>query len=68
MINLLILLKITSIEKAQSPYLVCNDRNTFLLRKNVKKHHTWSYQNVCDALTFLLGSIFFELVPSCIDK
>ena len=29
----------------------------FLLQKNLKKYHTWSCQNVCDALTFLLDNI-----------
>ena len=24
------------------PYLACNDRNAFLLRKNLKKYHAWS--------------------------
>ena len=30
----------------------------FLLQKNLKKYHTWSCQNVCDALTILLDNIF----------
>ena len=30
----------------------------FLLRKNLKKYHAWSCQNVCDALTFLLENVF----------
>ena len=29
----------------------------FLLRKNLKKYHTWSCQNVCDALTVLSDNI-----------
>ena len=32
----------------------------FLLRKNLKKYHAWSCQNVCDALTFLLDNIFIR--------
>ena len=32
----------------------------FLLRKNSKKYHAWSCQNVCDALTFLLDNIFIR--------
>ena len=32
----------------------------FLLQKNLKKYHAWSCQNVCDALTFLLDSIFIR--------
>ena len=32
----------------------------FLLRKNLKKYHAWSCQKVCNALTFLLDSIFIR--------
>ena len=32
----------------------------FLLWKNLKKYQAWSYQNVCDALTFLLGNNFIR--------
>ena len=32
----------------------------FLLRKNLKKYHAWSCQNVCQALTFLLDNIFIQ--------
>ena len=42
-----------------SPYLACNDRNAFLLQKNLK-YHAWSCQNVCYALTFLLDKIFIR--------
>ena len=31
-----------------------------LLKKNLKKYHAWSRQNVCDALTFLLDNIFIR--------
>ena len=31
----------------------------FLLQKNLK-YHAWSYQNICDALTFLLDNIFIR--------
>ena len=30
----------------------------FTSEKNLKKYHAWSYQNVCDALTFLLDNIY----------
>ena len=44
-----------------SPYSACKDRNAFLLlQKNLKKYHSWSCQNVCDALTFLLDNIFIR--------
>ena len=32
----------------------------FYLRKNLKKYHAWSGQNVCDRLTFLLDNIFIQ--------
>ena len=32
----------------------------FLLQKKPQKYHAWSCQNVCDALTFLLDSIFIR--------
>ena len=56
-----------------SPYLACNDRNTFFTsEKKLKNYHAWSCQNVCDALTFLLDSIFirfgtklYRLAPKC---
>ena len=51
-----------------STYLACNDRNTFFTSENPKKYHAWSCQNVCDALTFLLDNILFNIAPSCIDK
>ena len=41
-----------------SPYLACNDRNAFFTSEKTKKYLAWSCQNVCDALTFLLDSIF----------
>ena len=44
-----------------SPYLACNDRNTCFTSENPKKDHTWSCQNVCDALTFLLDNIFIRV-------
>ena len=47
-------------QRKGSPYLACNDRNAFLLQKNLKKYHAWSCQNVCDALTFLLDNIFIR--------
>ena len=43
-----------------SPYLACNDRNAFFTVEYPK--------NVCDALTFLLDYILFDLAPSCIDR
>ena len=39
-------------QREGSPYLACNDRNAFLLQKNLKKYHACVY----DALTFLLDN------------
>ena len=46
--------------KEGSPNHACNDRNAFLVQKNLNKYHAWSCQNVCDALTFLLENIFIR--------
>ena len=48
-----------SIEKAHLILHVTTETQ-FVFRKNLKKHHAWSYQNVCDALTFLLDNIFIR--------
>ena len=58
-INLLILLKEPSREKALLTLHVMTEMH-FLLQKNLKKYHAWSCQNVCDALTFLLDNIFIR--------
>ena len=56
-------------QREGSPYLACNDRNAFfLLQKNLKKYHSWSCQNVCDALTISWTTFLFDLASSCIDK
>ena len=56
------------IEREGTLYLAYNDRNAFFTSEKPKKYHAWSCQNVCDALTFLLDNILFNLAPSCIDK
>ena len=56
------------LQREGSPYLACNDRNAFFTSEKPKKYHAWSCQNVCDALTFLLDNILFDLAPSSIDK
>ena len=47
-------------QREGSPYLACNDRNAFFTSEKPKKYHAWSWQNVCDALTFLLDNIFIQ--------
>ena len=58
-INLLILLKEPSREKALLTLHVMTEMH-FFFGKNLKKYHAWSCQNVCDALTFLLDNIFIR--------
>ena len=65
--KLIDLIEIT-FQREGSPYLACNDRNAFFTSEKPKKYHAWSCQNVCDALTFLLDNILFDLAPSSIDK
>ena len=55
-------------QREGSAYFAYNDRNAFFTSENLKKYQAWSCQNVCDALTFLLDNILFDLAPSCIDK
>ena len=43
------------------PYFACNDRNAFFASENPKKYHAWSFQNVCDALTFFVGQHFYSI-------
>ena len=49
-------------QREDSPYLACNDRNAFFTLEKPIKYHAWSCQNVCDALTFLLDTIFIRLL------
>ena len=41
-----------------SHYLACNDKNAFFTSEKPKKYHSWSYQNVCVVLNFLLDNTF----------
>ena len=47
-------------QREGSPYLACNNRNAFFTSEKPKKYHAWSYQNVCDALTFVLDNMLFQ--------
>ena len=55
--KLIDLIEIT-FQREDSSYIACNDRNTFFTSEQPKKYHAWSFQNICDALTFLLDNIF----------
>ena len=48
-------------QREGSPYLECNDRNTFFTSEKPKKYHAWSCQNVCDALIFFVGQHFYSI-------
>ena len=45
-------------QREGSPCLACSDRGAFFTSEGPREYHAWSCQNVCDALTFLLDSIF----------
>ena len=47
-------------QREGSPHLACNDGSAFFASEKPKKYHAWSYQNVCDAMTFLLDNIFIQ--------
>ena len=66
--NLLILLKKTSIDRALLILYVTTKTHFLLQKKRLRKFHACSCQNECDALTFLLDNFFILLAPSCIDK
>ena len=58
-INLLILLKEPSQEKALLTSHLMTEMH-FYFGKKTKKYHAWSCQNVCETLTFLLDNIFIR--------
>ena len=66
-INLLMLLKEPSKEKALLTLHVTTETH-FSLRESLKKYYACSCQNVCDALTFLLDNILYDLALSCGDN
>ena len=41
-------------------YIACNDRNAFFTSDAVRNYNLWSCQKVCEALTFLLDSIYIR--------
>ena len=41
-------------------YIACNDRNAFFTSDAVRNYNLWSWQKVCEALTFLLDSIYIR--------
>ena len=63
-INLWILLKEPSIEKALLTLHVTTGTHFLLKKTNKKQYHAWSCQNVCDALTLFCTIFLFNLEPS----
>ena len=47
-------------QREGSSYLACNDRKAFFTSEKPKKYHAWSFQNICDVLTFLLDNTFIR--------
>ena len=42
------------------PYIVCNERQAFFISGDTKRYKLWSYQNVCEALIYLLDNIYIR--------
>ena len=40
--------------------MACNDKNAFFTSEQPKRYKLWSYQNMCDALHYLLDKIFLR--------
>ena len=47
-------------QREGSLYIACNDRNAFFTSDAVRNYNLWSCQEVCEALTFLLGNIYIR--------
>ena len=43
-----------------SPYIACNERQTFFTSGDTKRYKLWSCQNVCEALIYLLDNIYIR--------
>ena len=44
-------------QRKGSLYIACNDRHAFFTFSVVKYYNLWSWQKVCEALTFLSDNI-----------
>ena len=59
--KLLDLIERTFYKKEGKLYLTCNDKKAFFTSTDYYRgNHLWSCQNVCDALSFLLGNIYIR--------
>ena len=43
-----------------SPYIACNERQAFFTSGDTKRYKLWSYQNMCEALIYLLDNIYIR--------
>ena len=43
-------------------YLACNDKKAFFTPTDHRGYKLWSFQNVCDALSYLLDTIYIRFV------
>ena len=55
-------------QREGSPYLACNDRNAFLLQKNLINIMHGRVKMYVMRLSFCWTTFLFDLTPSCIDK
>ena len=63
--KLLDLIERTFYKKENKLYLACNDKKAFFTAADTYRgYHLWSCQNVCDALSFLLDSIYIRFGSS----
>ena len=47
-------------KREDSPYIACNERQAFFTSGDTKQYKLWSYQNVCEALIYLLDNIYIR--------
>ena len=55
-------------QRESSLYIACNDKHACFTSETVKDYNVWSYQNVCEALTFLSDNIYIYLDLNYINK
>ena len=41
-------------------YLACNDKKAFFISTDHRGYKLWSFQNLCDALSYLLDNIYIR--------
>ena len=49
-----------SFEREILPYLACNESNAFFTSEHQIRYKPWSCQNMCEALAYLLDTIFIR--------